>query len=78
MKTLDVKRFLIENQDMAKREERDHVDRFLEENDLPGIDLEVEGIVDRINGLRRRFNRMLDETLVEFGLSEGVCRPCRS
>ena len=71
MKTLDVKRFLIENQDMAKREERDHVDRFLEENDLPGIDLEVEGIVDRINGLRRRFNRMLDETLVEFGLSEG-------
>ena len=71
MKTLDVKRFLIENQDMAKSEERDHVDRFLEENDLPGIDLEVEGIVDRINGLRRRFNRMLDETLVEFGLSEG-------
>src|SRR5437764_1175306 len=71
MKTLDVKRFVIENQDMAKSEERDHVDRFLEENDLPGIDLEVEGIVDRINGLRRRFNRMLDETLVEFGLSEG-------
>src|SRR5256714_9219018 len=71
MKTLDVKRFLIENQDMAKSEERDHVDRFLEENDLPGIDLEVEGIVDRINGLRRWFNRMLDETLVEFGLSEG-------
>ena len=31
----------------------------------------VEGIVDRINGLRRRFNRMLDETLVDFGLSEG-------
>ena len=40
---------------MTKSEERDHVDRFLEENDLPGIDLEVEGIVDRINGLRRRF-----------------------
>jgi len=56
---------------MARTEERDHVDRFLEENDLPGVDLEVEGIVDRINGIRRRFHRMLDETLVEFGLSEG-------
>ena len=56
---------------MAKTEERDHVDRFLEENDLPGVDLEVEGIVDRINGIRRRFHRMLDETLVEFGLAEG-------
>src|SRR5436305_15060026 len=71
MKTLDVKRLLIENHGMTKSEERDHVDRFLEENDLPGIDLEVEGIVDRINGLRRRFNRMLDETLAEYGLSEG-------
>jgi DNA-binding MarR family transcriptional regulator len=52
-------------------EENDHVDRFLAENDLPGVDLEVEGIVDRINGLRRRFNRMLDETLADFGLSDG-------
>ena len=32
----------------------------------------MEGIVDRINGLRRRFNRMLDETLAEFGLSVGA------
>ncbi|MGB2875613.1 MAG: MarR family transcriptional regulator [Gaiellaceae bacterium] len=57
---------------MAKKtEERDHVDRFLEENDLPGVDLEVEGIVDRINGLNRRLHRMLDETLAEFGLTTG-------
>lgn len=57
---------------MAKTtEEQDHVDRFLEENELPGVDLEVEGIVDRINGLRRRLNHMLDETLGEFALSEG-------
>jgi DNA-binding MarR family transcriptional regulator len=57
---------------MAKAtEERDHVDRFLEETELPGIDLEVEGIVDRINGLRRRFHRMLDETLARFGLNAG-------
>jgi DNA-binding MarR family transcriptional regulator len=52
-------------------EEQDHIDRFLAENDLPGIDLEVEGIVDRINGLRRRLNHMLDETLADFGLTEG-------
>jgi DNA-binding MarR family transcriptional regulator len=51
--------------------ERDHVDRFLEENHLPDVDLEVEGIVDRINGLRRRFHRMLDETLEQFGLNLG-------
>ena len=57
---------------MAKAaEERDHVDRFLEENQFPGIDLEVEAIVDRINGLRRRFHRLLDETLVKFGLNSG-------
>jgi DNA-binding MarR family transcriptional regulator len=52
-------------------EERDHVDRFLEESVLPGVDVEVEGIVDRINGLRRRFHKLLDETLAEFGLNSG-------
>ena len=58
---------------MAKAtEERDHIDRWLEEHDLPGVDLEVEGIVDRINGLRRRFNSMADETLAELGLAEGA------
>jgi len=51
--------------------ERDHVDAWIEQHDLPGVDLEVEGIVDRINGLRRRFSRMLDETLAEFDLTEG-------
>jgi DNA-binding MarR family transcriptional regulator len=53
-------------------EEQDHVDRWLEETDLPGVDLEVEGIVDRINGLRRRFNSMADETLAGLGLAEGA------
>jgi DNA-binding MarR family transcriptional regulator len=72
IKTLDVKRVLLNNGGVAKViEERDHVDCFLEENELPGVDLEVEGIVDRINGLRRRFHRMLDETLAEFGLNSG-------
>jgi DNA-binding MarR family transcriptional regulator len=52
--------------------EQDHVDRWLETIELPGtVDLEVEGIVDRINGIRRRLHRMLDETLAEFGLTDG-------
>ena len=54
----------------TKQEERDHVDRFLESirERLPMLDLEVEGLVDRIGGLNRRFHRALDETLSEFGL----------
>jgi DNA-binding MarR family transcriptional regulator len=53
-----------------KPDERDHVDRFLEkiQHVFPELDLEVEGIVDRIGGLHRRLNRTLDETLSEFGL----------
>jgi DNA-binding MarR family transcriptional regulator len=51
-------------------EPQDHVDRFLETINLvfPGLDLEVEGIVDRIAGISRRLNRTMDETLAEFGL----------
>jgi DNA-binding MarR family transcriptional regulator len=54
----------------AKDAQRDHVDRFLETVNLafPDIDLEVEGIVDRIGGISRRLNRALDGTLAEFGL----------
>ena len=53
-------------------DERDHIERWLAEHELPGaVDYEVEGIVDRINGLRRRLNRMLNETLSEHGLTEG-------
>lgn len=52
--------------------EQDHVDRWLASRELPGaVDLEVEGIVDRINGIRRRLNRLLDETLADHGLSVG-------
>jgi hypothetical protein len=32
------------------------------------LDLEVEGIVDRIAGLSRRIHPSMDETLAEFGL----------
>src|SRR3954447_10591122 len=54
-------------------QERDHIDGFLEAIHLvlPNLDLEVEGIVDRIGGLSRRLHRTLDETLAEFGLDSG-------
>lgn len=52
--------------------DEDHIDRWLASHELPGAgDLEVEGLVDRINGIRRRLGRMLDETLAEFGLTDG-------
>ena len=57
---------------MAKTaEERDHVDRFIAElgPEVPSLDLEVEGIVERIGGLNRRFHRSMDETLAEFALT---------
>jgi len=57
--------------DVAKDDEQDHIDRFLADVELPGVDLEVEGIVDRINGLNRRVHRMLDETLKDHDLGEG-------
>ena len=57
----------------APSAQRDHVDRFLETINLvfPDLDLEVEGLVDRINGISRRINRALDETLGELGLEIG-------
>jgi DNA-binding MarR family transcriptional regulator len=47
------------------------VDRFLESawlEEIPNLDYEVEGIVDRINGLSRRFKKSLTDTLAEYGL----------
>ena len=61
------------NQRMARTAEvqKDHVDRFLEsiKDELPHLDLAVEGIVDRISGLSRRIKRMMEETLTERSLS---------
>ena len=57
---------------MEKTKEQDHVDRWLETawlQDIPNLDLEVEGIVDRMSGLARRFKRMHYDTLAEHGLS---------
>ena len=54
-------------------EPRDHVDNFLDSirEELPDLDLTVEGIVDRINGLSRRIKRLMDETLDERELTWG-------
>jgi DNA-binding MarR family transcriptional regulator len=57
---------------MKKTEERDHIDRWLENawlHDIPNLDLAVEGIVDRMNGLSRRFKRSLNDTISEHGLT---------
>jgi DNA-binding MarR family transcriptional regulator len=58
----------------AAEKQRDHVDRFLDSIKAelaPGVDLAVEGIVDRITGLSRRLRRLMEETLAEHELSWG-------
>ena len=51
----------------------DHIDRFLRRlATQPGaeaIDLEVEGIVDRVGGINRRIKRAMEATLAEHGLT---------
>jgi DNA-binding MarR family transcriptional regulator len=58
---------------MTGEAERDHIDRFLETITivLPDLDVEVEGIVDRISGLSKRLQRSMNETLAEFHLDTG-------
>jgi DNA-binding MarR family transcriptional regulator len=55
---------------------RDHVDKRLEElgDDLPDLDLDVEGIVERIQGLDKRFKQAMEETLEDHGLNYGEWR----
>jgi DNA-binding MarR family transcriptional regulator len=55
-----------------RKSEQDHVDSFLDEigADLPpDLDLTVEGIVERVQGINRRIKRMHDETLDQLGLT---------
>ena len=57
---------------MKKVEERDHIDEWLEKawlQDIPNLDFAVEGIVDRMSGLTRRFKRSLNDVLAEHGLT---------
>jgi DNA-binding MarR family transcriptional regulator len=48
----------------------DHIDRFLERLEpIEDLDLEVEGIVERIQGISRRIKRAMEATLVEHDLT---------
>jgi DNA-binding MarR family transcriptional regulator len=50
---------------------QDHIDRFLARIDAANIplDLEVEGIVDRVGGINRRIKSALRETLMPYGIT---------
>jgi DNA-binding MarR family transcriptional regulator len=52
-------------------DEPDWVDRMIESwgGELPGIDLDVEGAVERINWISRNIRRRMDETLGDHDLS---------
>src|SRR4051812_10406810 len=55
----------------------DHVDRRLRElncGDLPDLDPDVEGIVERIQGINKRLQAVMEETLGEHDLSYGEWR----
>jgi DNA-binding MarR family transcriptional regulator len=58
--------------DMSTTQERDHVDRLLvqlEELGHPDIDLEVEGIVDRISSINKRIKKGMERILAEHELT---------
>ena len=53
------------------RVERDHIDDLLDRLEAAGapLDLQVEGIVDRVGGIYKRMRGALKETLAEHGLT---------
>jgi DNA-binding MarR family transcriptional regulator len=53
--------------------DRDQVDEFLEEfaGELPDIDPEIEGIVERIAFLHQGLKRTMEQTLADHGLTHG-------
>jgi DNA-binding MarR family transcriptional regulator len=74
MKNLDVKNLQVENPAVAKTEvEPDQVDLDLEvwARELPELDLETEGIVDRIWMLHRRLETTMSATLDALDLTHG-------
>ena len=58
---------------MDAMSERDSIDEWMAESlgEIPALDLEVEGIVERLQFLNKRIRRMLEDTLAEFGLNVG-------
>lgn len=61
---------------MRTADELDAIDRMLEvwKGELPDLDLETEGIVERIQKLNKHLDRALNETLAEFELDRGEWR----
>jgi DNA-binding MarR family transcriptional regulator len=53
--------------------DQDSIDRFLAEwnEDVPELDFEVEGIVDRIYALAKRLRQSADDTFAAYGLNHG-------
>jgi DNA-binding MarR family transcriptional regulator len=57
---------------MPTTEERDHIDRLLarlQELGHPDIDLEVEGIVDRIGSINKRIKKGMERVVAEHDLT---------
>jgi|RhiMethySRZTD1v2_1073278.scaffolds.fasta_scaffold46965_2 DNA-binding MarR family transcriptional regulator len=76
MRNLDVKKLEVENPSVARTPtatEPDQVDASLEvwARELPDLDLETEGIVERIYKLERHIDATMRETLDSFELSYG-------
>jgi DNA-binding MarR family transcriptional regulator len=76
MRNLDVKNLEVENPTVAAtrpRVEPDQVDASLEvwARELPDLDLETEGIVERIYKLERHIDSTMRDTLEAFDLSYG-------
>jgi DNA-binding MarR family transcriptional regulator len=73
---LDVKNLEVENPRVAQATSRtgpDAVDAILEvwARELPELDLDTEGIVERIQSLERYVDRAMRETLDDFELTHG-------
>jgi DNA-binding MarR family transcriptional regulator len=51
--------------------QRDHIDDLLDRLDAEGVplDLDVEGLVDRISAINKRIHTALKETLVDYGIT---------
>ena len=76
MGNLDVKNLDVENQPVAQATPHtgpDAVDAILEvwARELPELDLDTEGIVERIQSLERYVDRAMRETLDDFELTHG-------
>ena len=57
----------------TKKVEADRVDQLIEEwtSKLPGVNLDIEAAVQRIQWINRLIGRQMEETLAEYKLSHG-------